>query len=207
MKIVGVTTGHDASYCLLEDGIPVIHEEYERFSRIKETDTDVFKFAEKRISDYENIKYISHWPCNDHGWDNLFTGDKLTSYQNMKDKISKKSGVYAQYGHHQCHAANAFFSSNYSKSLILTLDAGGWDYTSYNQDFIGTDKIMPTSVTVWRGEYNKIYPVDIIPIHNLSIGLVWHDILPSVFNLSNGTPIGNQAGTIMAMAAIGKSEK
>ena len=29
MKIVGFQSGHDVSYCILEDGVPVIHEEYE----------------------------------------------------------------------------------------------------------------------------------------------------------------------------------
>jgi len=37
MKILGISTGHDCSYCLLEDGIPVIHEKWERNSRIKES--------------------------------------------------------------------------------------------------------------------------------------------------------------------------
>ncbi len=34
-KIVGFQSGHDVSYCVLEDGVPVLHEELERFSRKK----------------------------------------------------------------------------------------------------------------------------------------------------------------------------
>ena len=33
MKIVGLLSGHDCSYCVLEDGIPKIHNELERFIR------------------------------------------------------------------------------------------------------------------------------------------------------------------------------
>ena len=33
--ILGFLTGHDVSYCLLENGIPVIHEELERFLNVK----------------------------------------------------------------------------------------------------------------------------------------------------------------------------
>ena len=44
MKIVGFTTGHDVSYCVLDNGIPVVHNELERFNRIKETEGDPFEF-------------------------------------------------------------------------------------------------------------------------------------------------------------------
>ena len=36
MKIVGFQSGHDVAYCVLENGIPIIHEELERFTREKE---------------------------------------------------------------------------------------------------------------------------------------------------------------------------
>ena len=207
MKILGITTGHDASYCVLENGKPIVHEEYERFSRIKEGDTNIFDFVADRVVDYEEIKYVAHWPCNNLGWNKTFKGDKLTSYQEMKDRVGNLGGDYIQVGHHQSHAANAFFSSNLEDSLILTFDAGGWDYSVYDKNFVGVDGLMPTSFTVWRGNDNKIIPVEITHIENFSIGLVWHDMLKPVFGLSSGSPIGNQAGTVMAMAAIGKTDK
>ena len=127
MKIVGINTGHDCSYCLLENGIPVVHEEWERFSRVKESDTNVFEFMAKRLECYKEIKHITHWPCNRGGWESLFKDDKLTSFNEMKAMVKNNGGDYYQFGHHQSHAANAFFSSNYDKALILTLDAGGCD--------------------------------------------------------------------------------
>ena len=36
MKILGFQNGHDVAYCVLENGIPVIHEELERHLRLKE---------------------------------------------------------------------------------------------------------------------------------------------------------------------------
>ena len=33
MKIVGFHSGHDSAYSILEDGIPTIHNELERFNR------------------------------------------------------------------------------------------------------------------------------------------------------------------------------
>ena len=35
MKIVGFHSGHDSSYSVLEDGVPIIHNEMERFNREK----------------------------------------------------------------------------------------------------------------------------------------------------------------------------
>ena len=44
MKIVGFQSGHDVSYAILENGVPIIHEELERFTREKEPLGDGLKF-------------------------------------------------------------------------------------------------------------------------------------------------------------------
>ena len=44
MKIAGVWSGHDCSYCVLDDGQPLIHDEYERFIREKEPKGDSIEF-------------------------------------------------------------------------------------------------------------------------------------------------------------------
>ena len=36
MKIAGLCSGHDCSFAVLEDGVPVIHAELERYLRVKE---------------------------------------------------------------------------------------------------------------------------------------------------------------------------
>ena len=41
--IVGFQSGHDVSYCLLKNGKPLIHEELERFTRMKEEVGDGLK--------------------------------------------------------------------------------------------------------------------------------------------------------------------
>ena len=43
-KIAGFWSGHDCSYFVLEDGLPVIHDELERFSREKEPQGDSVDF-------------------------------------------------------------------------------------------------------------------------------------------------------------------
>ena len=44
-------------------------------------------------------------------------------------------------GHHQAHAANAFFSSNLDQSLIITLDGGGVEQEN-----------KVTAATIWAGK-------------------------------------------------------
>ncbi|MCS7092132.1 MAG: hypothetical protein NZM26_02165 [Patescibacteria group bacterium] len=43
-KIVGFHSGHDVAYAILENGIPIIHEELERISRVKMEYGDGLKF-------------------------------------------------------------------------------------------------------------------------------------------------------------------
>ena len=48
-KILGFWSNHDCSYCILEDGVPIIHDEYERFIREKEPPGDSLKFYEENF--------------------------------------------------------------------------------------------------------------------------------------------------------------
>ena len=62
MKILGFQSGHDVSYCILDNGVPIIHEELERFIREKEPMGDGLEMALQRIPEetLKNIKYFSH---------------------------------------------------------------------------------------------------------------------------------------------------
>ena len=57
MKIVGFHSGHDSSYSILDDGVPVVHNELERnITKAEETDLLLrFNKAVERISKREKI--------------------------------------------------------------------------------------------------------------------------------------------------------
>lgn len=189
--IVGFHSGHDCSYAVLKNGLPIIHEEYERISRIKEGNGDGLKlFFDRNPELSKEVSVFTHC-CHAPGVREL--GD-VTVFDSMLKQSS--DGGYYEIGHHLAHAAHAHYSNLYERSLIIVVDAGGWN-------IVGTNYVV-SSVTVWRGEKNKIEPVDIFSIHDFDIGGMWASCLEPVFGLSSGPPIGNQAGTIMAMAAIGK---
>lgn len=194
MKIVGLACGaHDTAYCIFENGKVLIHEEYERFSRIKEQQGDVLSFLFERNPNLEDVDIYSHFFMK---WNGGLKQMYPDSFSKLEKIIESKNKKYLEISHHLAHAANAFFSSNFEKSIILSLDGGGEE----TQD--GINKTHESSFCLFYGEYNKIYKILDLGM-NLDIGGAWSKITKEVFGLSSGPPIGNQCGTIMAMAAIG----
>ena len=169
MKIEGLWNNHDCSFCVLENGIPIIHAELERYIREKEPKGDSYQFFKQICKDEQIDEWISAEGC-------------------FEQDHSFKSEYY-EIGHHQAHAANAFFSSNHSEALIITIDGGGLDQKQW------------TATTVWKGEENKIHPLNIIPKDQLNIGNIWSRVTEQVFELSTGYPYGHSAGTVMATSS------
>ena len=155
----------------LEDGVPVVHAELERYIREKEPKGDSYKFLKELYDESE----IDYW---------------ITAEGCFVNKHSFNKECY-EVGHHQAHAANAFYTSNYQESLILTIDGGGIDQDQW------------TATTAWKGIDNKIYPYKIIPKENLNIGNIWSRVTEQVFELSTGHPYGHSAGTVMATSCLG----
>jgi len=212
MKIIGFQSGHDVSYCVLENGVPIIHEELERFIREKEPLGDGLKMAFERLPDdyFNNIKYFTYGNLNTR-----HRGEPVnySEYDNKMKKIIKDNdGELYAIGHHQSHAANAFFSSNYDESLIITIDGSGTDKVDWKDDKkdvleLGQNNYFSTSFTFWEGKGLDIKPIERIPMQKLTIGSPWRVYTREIFGLSSGHPHGLAAGTIMAMASTGNSEK
>ena len=53
MKIAGIWSGHDCSFCILEDGMPVVHAEYERYIREKEPAGNSAQFLFDEYKEYD----------------------------------------------------------------------------------------------------------------------------------------------------------
>ena len=191
MKIAGVWSGHDCSFCVLEDGKPLVHAEYERYIREKEPQGDSINFLFDEFSDYSDVKHFA--TC--HSITRLQKHEQ--SYKKALEILEKNGGNLHVYGHHQCHAANAFFSSNLDESLIITIDGGGHE----------TEEGFVSAFTVWKGKGNKIEHIHSFPIEQINIGGIWTRCTRYVFGLQSGWPRGHQAGTVMAMAAIGDENK
>ena len=209
MKIVGFQSGHDMSYCILENGVPIIHEEYERFLREKEPLGDGLEWFFKNITDeeLEDIQYFTEGNPFDRNGKYGPVCSKEEPYQRMKNHIKKVEGSHFIVSHHQSHAANAFFSSNYDEALIITIDGGGNekpDWEDVHSEYKGG---LGTSFTLWEGSGNKIKPIHIYQDSDLNLGAFYQSVTGKVFGMSIGHPYGFQGGTVMAMACMGDPNK
>jgi len=197
MKIAGLCSGHDCSFAILEDGVPTFHAELERYLRIKEPIGDSLSFLFDKYPHYDDIAHFTH--CVDT-WSGGIRTRFPETYEKMQDILQKNGGKFYEPGHHESHAANAFFSSNYDEALIVTIDGGG-------RDLDKNGNIIITTLTIWKGEGNKIKPIAIFPIDKINLGVMWQMCTTEIFGLSGGHPKGNQAGSVMAMAVMGDPKK
>ena len=209
MKIVGFQSGHDVAYCILENGVPIIHEEYERFLREKEPLGDGLEWFFENVGDKQlsEIKYFTEGnPFNRNSkYGPVCSKDE--PYNKMKKHLEKVNGSHYIVSHHQSHAANAFFSSNYDQALIITIDGGGNeknDWTDVTSEYTNG---KGTSFTIWEGHDNKIKPIQIYKDSDINLGAFYQSITGKVFELSIGHPYGFQGGTVMAMACMGDPNK
>ena len=165
----------------MENGRPVVHAEYERYIREKEPQGDSIGFLFDEYKDHDDIKhFVTCYPSNK-------TVKHEKSWIRAQELVEKNGGKFYAFGHHQSHAANAFFSSNLDESLIITIDGGGYESETF-----------ATAFTVWRGKGNKIEHVTSLPIDQVNFGAVWTRTTRYIFNLQSGWPRGHQAGTGIA---------
>ncbi len=193
-KIVGFHSGHDVSYCILENGIPVIHEEWERFSRKKMEYGDGLKFFLDRQQNLSGINYFTfanvvgkarrryHEVCHEQN-----------SIDKMNEILRKSHGEYYEFGHHLSHGANAYYTSNFDRALIVAIDGYG-----------NEEGRVPTSFTIDEGLGKRIKRIQIFDSKQVPIGGIWNRSTKWIFGLSVGPPKGGQEGTVMAMAALGE---
>lgn len=185
-KIAGVWSGHDCSFCILEDGVPAVHAEWERYIREKEPKGDsVYFMKEVLAAEVDEINQVA----------TCFPTLLLEKHPTVK-WLAENHKVTAM-GHHQAHAAHAFFSSNFDEALVITIDGGGVEDSNNTE----------TATTVWRGLQNKITHVATYSPSTVNIGGLWTRVTRYIFKLQNGWPYGHQAGSVMAMAALGDSMK
>jgi carbamoyltransferase len=186
MNILGLSTGaHDVGFSLLDDGEPIIHAELERYNRQKECSGDSldFYFANEHL--YKKPDMVCAFSM---GW----RGGIKTMYPKSFAKAISRGYDIKFVGHHVAHAANAFFSSNFDEALVLSIDGGGEEEDG-----------SLNSGGVFLGKDNKINTLELFPLSNINIGVTWSSISKNL----GYKGVGNQSGTVMAMAAFGEQRQ
>lgn len=186
-RIVGLWSGHDASFCVLDCGKPTIHTELERHLRVKEPPGDSIDMFYRYFGITDDV--IGLATCH--------RANGIMEHAASWEKIKKLGVPLYVAGHHQAHAANAFFSSNFSDATIVTVDGGG----------IEDDDGTCVGGSVWHGQGSKINKLKYVPISVFNVGGVWTRCTRYVFRYESGWPQGHQAGTVMALAALGRPNK
>jgi carbamoyltransferase len=193
MRIVGLYNWHDGGYCVLEDGVVVEHVEIERYSRLKEDGGDSLQYF-KDIYLKKNdltLEDIDYWvsPCPNTNLEKGGGKDYDTHDYIPKEKVKF-------YSHHLCHAAHAFYASGHDDAIVLTIDSAGLE-----EDGTGI------STGIYWCNKKEIKKIGHILNDHFSLGNLWGRLTRMVFKLQAGYPRGHQAGSIMAMAALGDPEK
>ncbi len=157
MNILGISAFyHDSAACLVRDGVIIAAAQEERFTRkkhdsnfpihainwclkeggINAQDLDYVSFYDKPWVKFERIleTFLSIAPS---GIDQflqampLWLKEKLWIPEIIQEKLKFK-GKILFCGHHESHAASAFFPSPFRDAAILTMDGvGEWETASY----------------------------------------------------------------------------
>ena len=158
MNILGISAFyHDSAACLVQDGRIVAAAQEERFSRkkhdfrfpihsinwclqegkIKISDLDLIVFYEKPFIKFERIletsltyaptgirQFIQAMP--------LWLKQKIWIPEVIKEELVGYKGKIIFAGHHESHAASAFYPSPFKEAAFLTLDGvGEWETASF----------------------------------------------------------------------------
>ncbi len=177
--LVSFSSGaHDCAFSLFDKGLPIHLHELERINRVKECSGANFDIVEEFLKTGLEAKAFSSFEMHWNG-----------GLENMWPKsTSKLNRPIVKVPHHTAHAAHAFYSSNFNEALIFSIDGGG------------TEEGEDSAFCVFKGSDLKLERLERIPISQLNIGYVW--TVASMMISPNG--VGNQSGTVMAMAAFGE---
>jgi len=153
MNVLGVNCfSHDTSACLLSDGDLIAFAEEERFVREKHTksfpdrcvaycleeggmgidEVDYVAFTYRPLLDYSRafVDFVRRFPSSIKRFAVQTVVDAMLLYRpyDFKRRYGYRGKVVCV-GHHDAHAASAFYPSGFEEAAVLSIDRGG-DYLS-----------------------------------------------------------------------------
>ena len=188
MNLLGFYSHKESSAAIVVDNVLLAHIELERYHRIKEAPGPSVEYAVKYALPALGLE-LKDIDC-------FATVYRSSYYGVYGDQQYVPREKLRYFGHHEAHCADAFFSSDFSDALIISLDGGGWE----------SDKLY-AGATVYYGRDGNIFPVRIFASTEHLPGSAWGRATRYVFRESVGPPLGHKAGTLMAMAAFGDGKQ
>ncbi len=179
MRVLGVTLGHDTSFALVEGGVISKMLEAERYFRQKRYKLSCISLDPgKHISGYQyvdvrELKAFLGRIGGEWGLDydavavqNQGRADEYSNFITLLKECGFRYRKITQVDHHLAHAAQAFYTSPFKESLILSYDGLGNDgYTIiFKADGTkGIEYIENNSVQYGRNYSNLGYIIGINP--------------------------------------------
>ncbi len=211
MYILGISAFyHDSAACLIKNGEIVAAVQEERFTRekgdssfpansieycLREAGIDLSRvdgvaFYERPLLKFERIleSFLKNSPNKNDSFNNamlVWSNEKLELRREIEDHLgSQFNGKFYFQGHHETHAASAFFPSPYEHAAILTLDAvGEWSTSCIGSGSGNTIELLK----------EMRYPD--------SIGMLY-----SAFTYYTGFKVNSGEYKLMGLAPYGKPE-
>ncbi|MDF2943102.1 MAG: carbamoyltransferase [Herbinix sp.] len=198
MLLLGVSGGHDANWCLFQDGKLIGAFEKERFSRNRHDSGYVMDLVQMSLKkqgfDLKDVEFIATSEHNHIGTEpgleliNQKCYTRPDEWVEQSVLLEGRKVPCISVPHHLCHASYAYYTSNHEDSAVLTWDGGG--------DFYTIDAYTSTSASLWKN--GKLQWME--RIGNCDIGSLWHIYSKVIFN----NPFA--AGKLMGLAALGQPD-
>lgn len=118
MKILTLFSGHEASACILEDGVVKNYYKEERYNRRKHTECTE-RIVRKVIRNHRDIDY-SMVSTNLSNKEDKIVRDIICSMNPSMTQIYANDSM-----HHTYHASISFYNSGFDKALCFVCDASG----------------------------------------------------------------------------------
>jgi carbamoyltransferase len=140
LRILSISTAHDSSVCLYEDGEVLYFFKEERLSRIKKDGFPILSLNKVLELNDKSIDVVVFCP--------VFKGDYFDSFNLLIEKyghdLSKIKFYNLEDDHHLQHASLAFFNSGFEKAAVLVIDRNGSDWFRGARE---SETIMDASVS------------------------------------------------------------
>jgi len=160
MNILGISTpGPNAAAALFDNGGIVAAVEEEKLTRLSDTHAlpqlaiqQVLAGAGLRFSDLGTIAFADRGAKTRNGQRKSPAREAMLA--RLRQLLAGRR--FVSFDHHLCHAASAFYTSDFSRSLILTLDHGA--NSSSGQIAIGEDdNLKPLQTLAFPNSFGWFY--------------------------------------------------
>lgn len=223
MIIVGINRSpHNASVALMKDNEIIFHIENERLSNIK-YDGFIFQSIQLIKNYVDHVDVVALSGISETQEFDAYRGFDVYSAAILSLGKSFYENEFRLYdfwqGHHQMHAATAFYNSGFDEALCIVKDGAGSEIYLDDQGFGGTRNGRETTTSFIFSYPHNVYIVDKQISVPFKIPEDKYEIEKNIFLInshSEGTVYErvaedfgftiHDAGKIMGMAAYGKDD-